>query len=169
MIIDHCVFCLLLLVCTSHMKQTRTAYSFVAAPCNHPWHVHPQPGWSLIRYSRNTCISINGLGGWFGARRFRFRKDPRKWKGLLLGGTPRIPNHQAPNHQVTITISRVSKYKLWHLTPIASWQLVATMEHSLQNPSWSIRILRFMFTTKNTSYFPWYWLVLIGIPIIGTP
>ena len=24
------------------------------------------------------------------------------WKGLLLGGTPRIPKHRAPNHQFTI-------------------------------------------------------------------
>ena len=28
--------------------------------------------------------------------------DPRKWKGLLLRGTPRIPNHRAPNHPFTI-------------------------------------------------------------------
>ena len=29
--------------------------------------------------------------------------DPRKWKGLLLTGIPRIPNHQAPNQQLTIS------------------------------------------------------------------
>ena len=28
--------------------------------------------------------------------------DPRKWKGLLFRGTPRIPNHRAPNHPFTI-------------------------------------------------------------------
>ena len=39
---------------------------------------------------------------WFGARWFGFRLDPRKWKGLLLSGIPiRIPNHRAPNQQLT--------------------------------------------------------------------
>ena len=41
---------------------------------------------------------------WFGARWFGFPASPL-WKGLLLRGIPRIPNHRAPNHQLTISWS----------------------------------------------------------------
>ena len=33
-------------------------------------------------------------------------------KGLLLGCTPRIPNHRAPNQQLTIT---------WRIIPVSKW------------------------------------------------
>ena len=42
---------------------------------------------------------------WFGAR-FLGSSYPRKWKGLLLRGTPvRIPNQRAPNQLLTISWS----------------------------------------------------------------
>ena len=67
---------------------------------HHPW-------WCRIL----SINSINQNSGhdfpwWFGAQWFWFRLDPRKWKGLLLRGTPRIPNHRAPKppvHPFTIS------------------------------------------------------------------
>ena len=51
---------------------------------------------------------------WFGSRLFGFRKDPRKWKGLLLKGRghpDQIPNHRAPkptiNHEL---MNKTSKH-----------------------------------------------------------
>ena len=38
------------------------------------------------------------VNGWFGL--VVWIPGIPLWKGLLLGTTPRIPNHQAPNHQI---------------------------------------------------------------------
>ena len=62
-----------------------------------------QPIWEygsrvVFLFHGSTQLMVNWC---FGARWFGFRKDPRKWKGLLLRGIPRIPNHRAPNQQLT--------------------------------------------------------------------
>ena len=61
--------------------------------------------WAGFKRSTNWLIVGLGPGGldsW----------NPRKWKGLLLGCTPRIPNHRASNQQVTISWQKTFQPKI---------------------------------------------------------
>ena len=56
-----------------------------------------------------------------GARWFLIPRIPL-WKGLLLGCAPRIPNHRAPNQQLTISWNlRVNTFSKCHPRPIFIW------------------------------------------------
>ena len=54
-------------------------------------------------YFLGVGSSAHGLGCWFGSPWFGFLESP-KMKGIgILGCTPRLPNHRAPNQQLTIS------------------------------------------------------------------
>ena len=77
-------------------------------------------------------VSTNGFHGWcFGARWFGFRSDPRKWMGLLLKGTLRIPNHRAPNHQLTTSGLLVCLFGWWGWVGLVWWWLFVTTSQML--------------------------------------
>ena len=69
--------------------------------------IHGISKWCQVIFSSiaHMCFFFNHVfsttvmdNGWFGVGGVD-SWDPL-WKGLLLGTTPRIPNHQAPNHQI---------------------------------------------------------------------
>ena len=89
---------------------------------------------------------LNGLGWWFGARWFGFKRDPRKWKGLIPKCAPiRIPNHQDPNHQLSIAS--------WWFQPL--WKISYSQHGNLPQIEvkikhlWNHHLVNHRLTTKN--------------------
>ena len=104
-------------------------------------HQLEKEGWLVMDYSWLSIASTNGLNWWFGTRCFGFRLNPRKWKGLLLGGIPRIPNHQLTISWFSdcwlLMISLPKRDSTRHLDP-NSFPREVCQKTDPTSPSWAV-------------------------------